>query len=409
MAGVLAGIKLKSTNRGGDDDSATANVTPPPPPMPPSMAAGRAPLAPLASLLVGANDSRKDVSVYASKKMKQLQWEKVPRPRLNKTIWSTPEVQEEELLTKMRSVNLWDEMENEFKAKEVIFDAVKKRKETELLSVLASDHRKRIEILMAGSTAKSFKDPERLSEAIANFDSTLCTETFLRELQGVLPNDDDRGKLLTHSADSEAELEALHAADRLMVRLIQLPHLADRVKGMLFRVRFDQNVELLKSVSGIAFFVGSLGKTLTMLQSLGLLTKACTDLLGAKCFRELLNVILVMGNYLNGTNYAGGAFGFKVASINRVRHIASISTGRAVTELTFTAGGHQIIQWPKSPPFPRTRRLYPFPPPRVLSRRARSTVPSQSSQFQRYAIHFQIDAGRNSQYPQIPRCQFLHC
>lgn len=84
-----------------------------------------------------------------------------------------------------------------------------------------------------------------------------------------------------------------------MVRLIQLPHLADRVRGMLFRVRFDQNIDLLR-------------------KSLDLLNSACSDLQGAKNFRQLLNVILVMGNYLNGTNYAGGAFGFKVASINRV-------------------------------------------------------------------------------------------
>lgn len=33
-----------------------------------------------------------------------------------------------------------------------------------------------------------------------------------------------------------------------MVRLIQLPHLADRVKGMLFQVRFRENFDLLKEV-----------------------------------------------------------------------------------------------------------------------------------------------------------------
>jgi cytokinesis protein len=49
------------------------------------------------------------------------------------------------------------------------------------------------EILMAGSTAKSFLPPEKLSDAIANFNAELCSETFLRELQGVLPNDDDVG------------------------------------------------------------------------------------------------------------------------------------------------------------------------------------------------------------------------
>lgn len=48
------------------------------------------------------------------------------------------------------------------------------------------------------------------------------------------------------------------------------------------------------------------------------MTAACLDLRDAKLFKELLNIILTMGNYLNGTNYAGGAFGFKIASINRV-------------------------------------------------------------------------------------------
>lgn len=84
-----------------------------------------------------------------------------------------------------------------------------------------------------------------------------------------------------------------------MVRLIQLPHLADRVKGMLFQVRFPQNIELLK-------------------QSLDLLIAACTDLQAAPLFRQLCQVILHIGNYMNGTNFAGGAFGFKIASINRL-------------------------------------------------------------------------------------------
>lgn len=237
----------------------------------------------------------------ASKKMKQLQWDKVSKTQLQNTIWSEGEapVGEEELVERMKAVNIWNDMENEFKAREVVYDAVKKKKETELLSVLSPDHRKRIEILMAGSAAKNFKAPEKLSDAIANFSVDLCTETFLHELQGVLPNSDDRGKLLTHSADSEAELELLHPADRLMVRLIQLPHLGDRVKGMLFQVRFQQNVELLQ-------------------KSLDLLVTACHDIRYAKKFQHLLNVILTMGNYLNGTNFAGGAYGFKIGSINKL-------------------------------------------------------------------------------------------
>ena len=200
MAGVIAGIKggvsLRSTNA-GEDAAPTALAGPDG--FSSAPAAPRAPLAPLSALLYGASDSRKDVAYVASKKMKQLQWEKVSKAQLQKTVWSEPEVPEGEFAIKMQAANIWTEMEDEFKAKEVVFDAVKKRKETELLSVLASEHRKRIEILMSGSTAKSFKDPEKLSEAIKNFSPELCTETFLRELQGVLPSDDDVSASVGHA------------------------------------------------------------------------------------------------------------------------------------------------------------------------------------------------------------------
>ena len=67
------------------------------------------------------------------------------------------------------------------------------------------------------------------------------------------------------------------------------------------------------------------------------LSEAGQALLNAKRFKELLSVsfiwiawsvrwltvdhqlILLVGNYMNGTGVKGGAFGFRVSSINRVR------------------------------------------------------------------------------------------
>lgn len=45
---------------------------------------------------------------------------------------------------------------------------------------------------------------------------------------------------------------------------------------------------------------------------------AAKGLRDAKHFRELLNLILMLGNYMNGGGHNGGAFGFKIASINKV-------------------------------------------------------------------------------------------
>jgi hypothetical protein len=44
-------------------------------------------------------------------------------------------------------------------------------------------------------------------------------------------------------------MATLHPADRLMLRLIKIPHLADRIKGMLYQVNFDETITLLERVS----------------------------------------------------------------------------------------------------------------------------------------------------------------
>jgi cytokinesis protein len=73
------------------------------------------------------------------------------------------------------------------------------------------------------------------------------------------------------------------------------------------------------------------------IQSARRLSEAGQALLNAKHFKELLSVsltncmwgvrwltldhqlILLIGNYMNGTGVKGGAFGFRVSSINKVR------------------------------------------------------------------------------------------
>jgi len=53
-------------------------------------------------------------------------------------------------------------------------------------------------------------------------------------------------------------------------------------------------------------------------QSIKAITEASKGLKNAKHFKELLNLILMLGNYMNGGGHNGGAFGFKIASINKV-------------------------------------------------------------------------------------------
>jgi hypothetical protein len=61
------------------------------------------------------------------------------------------------------------------------------------------------------------------------------------------------GKLLQHKTDTVAELMLLHEADRLMVQLIKIPRLPARVRGMLYRARFEEKIALFEEVRFVDF------------------------------------------------------------------------------------------------------------------------------------------------------------
>jgi len=47
-------------------------------------------------------------------------------------------------------------------------------------------------------------------------------------------------------------------------------------------------------------------------------TKASRALKSSKSFHKILEIILLLGNYMNGTGRSGGALGFKLSAINRL-------------------------------------------------------------------------------------------
>ena len=52
--------------------------------------------------------------------MKQLQWDKIPLQQAQKTVFSDDPTQEEEWLRKLQLDGVWVEMEEDFKAKQLV-------------------------------------------------------------------------------------------------------------------------------------------------------------------------------------------------------------------------------------------------------------------------------------------------
>ncbi|KAJ8597357.1 actin-binding FH2 [Rhizopogon salebrosus TDB-379] len=193
--------------------------------------------------------------------MTQLQWDKLPHQQVGKTLWKDemPE-KEKEILAKLQPDGVWKEKEKDFKAKQLMINLMARQKQAELKSVLDPQTKKRVEILM-----KRMKkmEPEETARRIKQFDQETCTENFLSELKGVLPTPEQIGKLNVYRNAEPEKLAGLHPSDRLM---------------------FDEQWLLLYDGARKVVEAGD-------------------ALLHAKHFKELLN---------------GGAFGFRVSSINKV-------------------------------------------------------------------------------------------
>jgi len=77
------------------------------------------------SMFLGANinnflSPRKDLPITPSTKMKQLQWDKIPQQQAQKTVFNDDPTQEEEWLRKLQLDGVWVEMEEDFKAKQLV-------------------------------------------------------------------------------------------------------------------------------------------------------------------------------------------------------------------------------------------------------------------------------------------------
>ncbi|WFD35900.1 hypothetical protein MCUN1_002769 [Malassezia cuniculi] len=249
--------------------------------------------------------ARKNVLDMAKARTKQLQWEKLSAQHAAETVWGKEKVDEGALRSLFLDNGIFAEMEEDFRAKEVSKKAPaatrKDRKELQTHLNLAT--RQGIELVLkrirSRLTASKECSPEEVAHMIIQCDSRILDQSVLTELLRYYPESETKGRLGQYKNASDEQLRLLHPADRLVVLLMTVPHLKEKVKGLLFRSRYDETVELVRD---------GLKKI-----------RAGTDaIMDAPQFVTLLSLVLMLGNYLNATGIKGGAFGFRISSINKL-------------------------------------------------------------------------------------------
>jgi cytokinesis protein len=87
---------------------------------------------------------RKDLSIAPSTKMKQLQWDKIPQQLASHSVFREETPREEEWVKVLQTDGVWKEMEEDFKAKQLVINLMAKQKKAELKSVLDQQTKKAV-------------------------------------------------------------------------------------------------------------------------------------------------------------------------------------------------------------------------------------------------------------------------
>ncbi|KAI8972343.1 hypothetical protein BDB01DRAFT_810325 [Pilobolus umbonatus] len=281
---------------------------PPPPPPPPEM--------------VPFVIERKPSAFQAKQKLKFVEWEKMNFASIQKTIWHDFEQNIE--FSVQKNLESADSLMEYQLAKAGVFDAVELtfaqkpaveiRSKPTKVDITILDVRKayNLNIFLKSITKKiPFEDS---CYRFLSLDPFFLDEQVILNLIKYLPTEEERQQLARFDHASLEDIERLGVPEKFCLQMMKVKRLKERLECMLFKATFWERYTLLH-------------KQMTSVYNASLALK------DAKHFKELLHLVLLLGNFLNGNTNRGGAFGIKIASINRL--IDTKGTSKSTTLLHF--------------------------------------------------------------------------
>ncbi|XP_054651994.1 disheveled-associated activator of morphogenesis 1-like [Dunckerocampus dactyliophorus] len=282
---------------------------PPPPPPPPGAPPvfGIAPFAPPPLPPPGAplgSTKQKNIP-RSSNPLKSFNWSKLPESKTEGTIWT-----EIDDLRVFRVLDL-DEFQRTFSAyqrpqKETVDDIASARRVKEL-SVIDGRRAQNCNILLSRLKLTN----EEIRSAILSMDEQEdLPKDMLEQLLKFVPEKSDIELLEDH----KHELERMAKPDRFLYDMSRINHYQQRLLSLHLKKKFAERVADVKP-------------------KIKALCLASRELMRSGRLRQLLEVVLALGNYMN-KGQRGNAYGFKVSSLNKIADTKS-SIDKNVTLLNY--------------------------------------------------------------------------
>lgn len=280
-----------------------AMMPPPPPPPPggPPPPPGRPPFGgapPPPGAPIGPSLKKKNIP-QPSNPLKSFNWAKLSENKLEGTVWADVDDGrvfkildlgdiEKTFSAYQRQQDFF--MVNNNKQKETEDDALSSKKVKEL-SVIDGRRAQNCNILLSRLKLSN----EEIKRAILTMDEQEdLPKDMLEQMLKFIPEKSDVDLLEEH----KHELDRMAKADRFLYEMSRINHYQQRLQSLYFKKKFAERIAEIKP-------------------KVEALTKASKEVLHSRNFKQLLEVVLAFGNYMN-KGQRGNAYGFKISSLNKI-------------------------------------------------------------------------------------------
>ena len=154
--------------------------------------------------------------------------------------------------------------------------------------------------------ARLKKTPTEIREAVMSMDQALTFESIIT-LRGIAPTAEDVSAISQYDGDTNL----LGKVEKVFLEIMNVPEYAKRLDSWIYKLRFESTYEILmETVSTVA--------------------NATSQVKESAKLRKLLEVVLAIGNYLNGGTARGGSYGFKLDALSKLATVKSLNNKKTL-------------------------------------------------------------------------------
>ncbi|XP_067883890.1 disheveled-associated activator of morphogenesis 2 isoform X2 [Heterodontus francisci] len=277
---------------------------PPPPGAPPFFNSAMPP--PPCPLTMGS--MRKKAIPQPSHPLKSFNWHKLAEDRIGGTVWN--EIDDLRAFNTLdledfeKMFSAYQRQQKELGSTEDLYLTMRKVKE---LSVIDGRRAQNCVILLS----KLKLSNEEIKYAILQMDEQEdLPKDMLEQLLKFVPEKSDIDLLEEH----KHEIDRMARADRFLYEMSRIDHYQQRLQALFFKKKFAERLAEAKP-------------------KIEVILLASKELCRSKRLKQLLEVVLAFGNYMN-KGQRGNAFGFRISSLNKIGDTKS-SIDRNITLLHY--------------------------------------------------------------------------